>query len=139
MRYSIKKLQSISKILWMILASRFKFKLSILKFWTKLTRKGYFKSKIKKNKRTNLGSTFQKEHLILIFLEQITNKKILPVKNEENEHPIWSIHIRINLKTKPQLKLKIWFFCTKFSQKRYFEFKAETLNTTIECCISELV
>lgn len=72
----------------MILGNRFKFKLSILKFWTKLTRKGYFKSKIKKNKRINLGSTFQKEQLILIFLEQITNEKILPVKNEENEHPI---------------------------------------------------
>ena len=72
----------------MILGNKFKFKLSILKFWTKLTQKGYFKSKIKKNKRINLGSTFQKEQLILIFLEQITNEKILPVKNEENEHPI---------------------------------------------------
>ena len=27
------------------------------------------------------------EQAILIFLEQITNKKILPVKNEENERP----------------------------------------------------
>ena len=44
---------------------------------------------------------------ILILLEQISQKWILPIENRKNEHYHWGVHIRISLSTKYQLKLII--------------------------------
>ena len=44
---------------------------------------------------------------ILILLEQISQKWILPIENRKNEHHHWGVHIRISLSTKYQLKLII--------------------------------
>ena len=45
----------------------------------------------------------------------------------------------MNLGTKFQLKLTIFIFWAKFTQKRYFWSKREKVNTTIEFCKFELV
>ena len=55
--------------------------MEILKFWIKLTQKGYFPSKKEENHhqilyiQISLGSQIQPQQTILIFLEQICPKK----------------------------------------------------------------
>ena len=58
-----------------------------------------------------------------------TKKTILLVKNRENEHHQWIVHIQISLSTNFQL-----IFKTKFVQKGYFQSKINTekINTTID-------
>ena len=52
-------------------------------------------------------------------------RKVFPVENKKSEHHHGILHIRISLGTKFQLKLIISSFWTKFTQKRYFQLKAE--------------
>ena len=71
----------------------------------------------------SLGSKFQLQQTALISWNELTKKRILPLKNRKNEHCHQILHIRISLRTKFQLKL------TGIS--RYFQFKTENLNFTI--------
>ena len=48
---------------------------------------------------------------------KICAKQIYSVKTRENRHHHWILHIRINLSTKFQLKLKFLVFSTKFAKK----------------------
>ena len=68
-----------------------------MNFWTKLTQKGYLRSKKKKKKkennhqilhiRINLGPKFQLQQTIVIFGTNFQKKKwILPVENRKYEH-----------------------------------------------------
>ena len=54
------------------------------------------------------------------FSDQICPKRVFPVKNWKSEDCHWTLHIRISLGTKFQLKLIILAFWTKFAQKRIF-------------------
>ena len=65
--------------------------------------------------------------------------KILKIKNEKNEHRYWILHIRISLGTKFQLKLTIFIFWTKFSQKEHSCSEQKKMNFTIEFCSFELL
>ena len=60
-------------------------------------------------------------------------------ENRNNEHRHWILHIRISPSTKYQLKLIIWDFLPKFTQKGHFRSKTEKGNTTIEFYILKLV
>ena len=107
--------------------------------------KEYFQTKKKKENyhrilqiQINLDCKFQIQQFW--FLEQISKKKILPVKNTKNEHRYWILHIRISLSTNFRLKLTIAIFWIKFAKKgSYFQFKTGKIDTTIEFCIFELV
>ena len=77
------------------LVPKFQLQLTILNFWTKLTKKGYFRSKREKNNENHhqiphiqisLGFKFQLQQPILIFLKQIFQIMILLVENRRNEH-----------------------------------------------------
>ena len=60
-------------------------------------------------------------------------------KTEKSKHHDLILLIRISLGTTFQLKLKILIFWNKFPQDGLLLSKAETVNTTIEFCILELV
>ena len=66
------------------------------------------------------------------FLEQYSQKRILPIKNRKNKHHHYILHIRISISTKFRLKQTILIFWTKFVQKG-------KINTTIEFHIFRLV
>ena len=71
------------------------------------------------------------------FLEQISTRKYTSGrKQKKNEHHYGILRIRISLSTDFQLKLTIAIFWTKFA---YFQSKTVKIDTTIECCIFELV
>ena len=59
------------------------------------------------------------------FLGPNWSKKVFPVKNRKSEHHHEILHIWISLGTKFQLKLIIFSFWTKFTQKRYFQLKTK--------------
>ena len=73
--------------------TKFRVKLTLLNFWIKLTQKGYFRTKKKKENyhqilhiQINLDS-FQLQLTILIFGTNFLIKSILPVENKKkNEH-----------------------------------------------------
>ena len=46
-------------------------------------------------------------------------------QKRKSEHHQWILHIRISIATKFQLKLIIWIFLTKFTQKGNFRWKTE--------------
>ena len=64
---------------------------------------------------------------------------VFPVKNGKSGHYHLILHIQIKLDDIFQLKLTILIFWTKFIQERYFRFKTEKMNITIEFCIFELI
>ena len=100
--------------------SIFSRKLTIFNFWTKLTQKIYFQSKIENSGnhhrilhiRISLGSRFQLQQFW--FFGRNSQKRAFPIKNRKNEPRHWVMHIRISLNTKFQLKLIILIFWTKF-------------------------
>ena len=73
------------------LGTKFCLKLTLLKFWTKLTQKGYFQSKKNENYhqilhiRFNLDSNFQLQQTILIFGTNFQIKGYFWSKTEKNE------------------------------------------------------
>ena len=73
------------------------------------------------------------------WLDQISPKMVFAVENRKNEHRHWILHIWVSPSTKYQLKLIIWNFLTKFTQKGHFRSKTEKGNTSIEFYILELV
>ena len=73
------------------------------------------------------------------FLDEICQKRVLPVKNRTSEHQHWILHIWIRLSTKFQLKLTILIFWTNLTQERYFRSKTEKVNMIFEFCIFELL
>ena len=52
-------------------------------------------------------------------------KEVFPVKNGKSKYHNGILHIWIGLGTKFQFKLIILSFCTKFTQKRYFQWNTE--------------
>ena len=91
--------------------TKFRLKMTLLKFWIKLTQKRYFRTK-------NLNITIK----CYIF------KLIQTLKFSFNKQ--FGFLERISKKK----------FCTKFSKKRsYFQSKTDKIDTTIEFCIFELV
>ena len=100
-----------------------------MNFWTKLTRKGYFRSKQHGNQHwilhiwIHLGSKlqFNKEFWVT---EQISKKRILPVENRKNKHHHWILHIRVSFCTNFQLRVthRKWGGNT-YSGKRKLLFK----------------
>ena len=54
-----------------------------------------------------------------------TKFKVFPVEKRQSEHHHGILHIWISLGTKFQLKQLILSFWTKFTQKRYFQWKTE--------------
>ena len=73
------------------------------------------------------------------FLNQISRKRILPIKSWKNEHHHRIVHIRISLSTKFQLIVIVLIFWTRFAQKGCFHYKTKKLNTTVDFCIYKLV
>ena len=126
------------------LATKFRFKLTFLNFWIKLTQKWYFWTKKNENYhqflhvQINIDSKFQLQQ---VWFFNIFQKKVyLRSKSEKNEHHYWILHIQISLSTNFQLKLTIAIFWTKFAKKgSYFQSKTDKIDTTIEFCIFELV
>ena len=126
--------------------TKFCLKMTLLKFWIKLTQKGYFQTiKIKITIAFYilkliqiLNLSFNKEFWCL---EQISKRKVyFRSKTRKNERHYWIPHIRISLCTNFHLKLTIAIFWTKFANKgSYFQSKTDKIDTTIEFCIFELV
>ena len=108
---------------------KFQLKLTILNFWTKFTKKGYFWSKKKKKWKSPSNFTysnccrFQISPLTMIFgfLKHMSQNRILPVKKRKNEHRHWIFHIQISLSTKLQLNLTIFVCWIKLAKKGYFQ------------------
>ena len=73
------------------------------------------------------------------FLDQISPKRVFPIKNRKSEHDHLILHAQISVGSKFQLKLIILIFWTKFAQKGYFHSKTKKMNITIEFCMFELV
>ena len=73
------------------------------------------------------------------FLKKNYQKRTPPFKNRKSEHHHWILHIWVRLSTKFQLKMTIFNFWTKLAQKRYFQYKIDAANITIEFCKFELV
>ena len=71
-----------------------------------------------------LGTKFQLKLAILIFGLNLL-KNVFLVQNRKSKHHHVILHIRISLSSKFQLKLTILSFWTKFTQKEYFQSKAE--------------
>ena len=101
-------------ILTMIAGTKFQLKLTILNFWTKLTRKSIFNWKKKKWKslwilhiQISLGLKYQLQKTILIFWNTFPEKWKRSVKNKTNKEHHWILHIRISLSTKFQRKQTI--------------------------------
>ena len=102
--------------------TNFQLKLKILIFWANFAQKGYFQSKMKK-----VTITIEFSILELIWVQTFsfnrkfwffgTNlpKMVVAVKNRENKHHNWILHIRIRLRIKFQLKPTILIFWTKFA------------------------
>ena len=84
-------------------------------------------------------SAFELNYVPNISLNQVYPKCVFFVENGRSEHPHWILNIRINLDTKFELKLKIWIFWIKFSQKEYSRSKTKKVNITIEFCMLKLV
>ena len=101
-----------------ILGTKFQLKVTILSIWTRLTRKGYFKSKKKKIKIallelvSVLHFSFNKQ--FSFFWKNFPKKGFFRSKMEKG-----IFHNRISLSTKFQLKLTILIFWTKFALNGY--------------------
>ena len=67
-----------------------------------------------------VGNKFQLKFTILIFLDQVCPKGVIPVKNPKSEHHHWILHIRISLGTKFQIKLTILIFFDQICPKTEF-------------------
>ena len=116
------------------LGTKFQLKLTILIFWPDLPKKGFSGLKQKKWTRCifyiilhiqiGLVRKFSSNWQFWFFGPNLP-KKVFPAKNWKREHHHWIPHIQISLGTKFQLKLIILSFWTKFTQKRYFQPKAE--------------
>ena len=110
------------------------------KFWffgLHLPKKCYSQPKTKKNRQhhwilhipVSLSTKFHfKENLK--FWDQICLKRVFPVKNGKSHHHHWFLHKQIRLGAEFQLKLTIFIFWAKFTQKR---------SINIEFCMFELV
>ena len=129
--------------------TKFHLKMTLLNFWIKLTRKGYFWAKANKNYyrilhihiQINIDSKFRLQQFW--FFGQISKKSILPVKNRKQKkfkHHYWIVHIWISLSTNFQLKMTILIFGTKLPKKgSHFQSKAGKIDTSTEFCIFELL
>ena len=60
-------------------------------------------------------------------------------RNRMRDHHRWILHIWVRLSTKFQLKLTIFIFWTKLTQKEYFQSKRDVMKTTTELSIFKLV
>ena len=121
------------------LSIKFHLKLTMLNFWTKFAREGYFPSKMKKVNTTielyiyelvsvsNFGLHWQFQffgpHFPKKGIAALKQKKV----NTATEFCIFE---------KTESPLEFW---TKFAQKGYFRSKTDKVNTTIEFHIFELV
>ena len=128
------------------LGTRFRLKLTLLNFWIKITKEGYFWTKKNGNYHrilripVNLDSKFQHQHIILIFKTNFQKKVYFQSKIENNEHHYSILHILINLTTYFQPQLQWRFFGPNFPKKgTYFQFKTDKIDTIIEFCIFELI
>ena len=72
-------------------------------------------------------------------MTKICPKRVFSLKNRKRHHHQWTVYFRISLGNKFQLKVTILILWTKFAQKRYFWWKTEKVNITIEICLFELV
>ena len=112
--------------------TRLHLKLIILTFLTKLAQKGgVFDRKQKKwiPPLYSVHSNWFRLQILWLFL----------IKNRNSENHHYTLDVRISVGTKFHLKLIFLTFWTKFSQKRYFQSKAEKVNITIESCKFESV
>ena len=117
-------------------------KFKILIFLTNLSRKGLFRSKHEKKKnrhqilhiRISLGTKFQLQQTILVFLNHIyPKKKILSMKIRNNKHRHWILHIQISRSTNIWLKLPILKFGRNLPEKGIC-YQKQKKWTLIEFC-----
>ena len=116
--------------------TNFQLKLTTAIFWTKFAEKGsYSQSKANKIDTTIEFCIFE---LVIVsnfnlnnfeFLDQICPRKKFMVKNRKSEHHQIPL-IQISRSTKFRPKLTTLFFLTRFTQKGFFWFKTEKVNTT---------
>ena len=114
------------------LATKFRFKLTLLNFWIKLTQKRYFRNKIMKitiefwifkliyilNFSFNNFNSWGNPPPLTPFPPPKKKKVYLRSKSEKNEHHYWVLlHFQISLCTIFELKLTIFIFLTRFAQK----------------------
>ena len=115
-----------------ILATRFRLKLTILTFWTKLAQKKCFWSK-KKKVNNAIESCIIELVKVSSFtlnsnidnLDQIYRRRAFPFENEKIEQHHWNKHIQLSLGIKFHLKLTILIFWTRLSQTGYFQPKTK--------------
>ena len=126
--------------------TKFHLKMTLLNFWIKLIQKGYFWTKVNKNRhrilhiQINLDSKFQLQQTILIFGTNFQKKYTSSQKQKKYKHHYWTVHIRISLSTNFQLKMTIAIFGTKLPKKgSYFQSKAGKIDTSTAFCIFELL
>ena len=103
-------------------------------FWPDLRKKGFSGLKQKKwtplifyivlNIQISLVQNFSSNWQFWFFGSNLP-KKVYPLQNRKSEYHHGILHIWICLGTKFQLKLIILSFWTKFTQKRYFQWKTE--------------
>ena len=103
-------------------------------FWPDLRKKGFSGLKQKKwtplifyivlNIQISVVQNFSSNWQFWFFGSNLP-KKVYPLQNRKSEYHHGILHIWICLGTKFQLKLIILSFWTKFTQKRYFQWKTE--------------
>ena len=104
--------------------TKFRYKRTLLNFWTKLTQNGFFRTKKKieiyhriLHIPINLDSKFQFQQTILNFGTNFQKKYTSGQKHTKNEHHYWILHSQISQGTNFHLKLKIAVFWTIFANK----------------------
>ena len=124
--------------------TKFRLKMTLLNFWIKLTQKGYFLTKKKKNYHRIqhiqiLDSKFQLQQKVLIFGTNYQKKYISRKHKKRTSLQFFIFELPI-LSTAFQLKLTITIFQTKLAKKgSYFQSKTDKIDNIIEFCIFELV
>ena len=118
---------------------KFHFEQTVLNFWTKFDQEGYLWSKIEKG---NIIIEFHILELVLVpnfssnwqfwFFGLNLPKNVFLVQNRKSKYHHVILHIRISLSSKFQLKLTILSFWTKFTQKWYFQSKAEQADQGLQ-------
>ena len=115
-------------LIWVSPGTKYQNKLTILIFWTKFTQKSYFRSKSKKVS-INIESckfglvyvrTFVLNWQFWFVRRNMPKKRVFRDYNRKSEHHHSVLPIWIRQGTRFQLKLSIFNFGTKFSQKRVF-------------------
>ena len=72
------------------------------------------------------------------FLDQISPKRVFPIKNRKSEHDHLILHAQISVGSKFQLKLIILIFWTKISPKKVFPPENKKVNSITEFSIFKL-